>query len=86
MRNWKGVLAMGLSAALVIGAAQLIPEQNTKTANAETTDSSNDNMTPPSGMPAFPAPIKLYLTFVLIPQNPSLKFLYKTFYSLKSSF
>lgn len=58
MRNWKGVLAMGLSAALVIGAAQLIPEQNTKTANAETTDNSNGNMTPPSGMPDGTPPAK----------------------------
>lgn len=51
MRNWKGVLAMGLSAALVISAAQLIPEQNVKSANAETIDNFSDNMTPPSGMP-----------------------------------
>lgn len=58
MRNWKGVLAMGLSAALVISAAQLIPEQNVKSANAETIDNSSDNMTPPSGMPEGTPPAK----------------------------
>ena len=36
MRNWKGILAMGLSSALVIGAIQLVPEQTAKNANAET--------------------------------------------------
>ena len=58
MRNWKGVLAMGLSAALVISAAQLIPEQNVKSANAETIDNFSDNMTPPSGMPEGTPPAK----------------------------
>ena len=58
MRNWKGVLAMGLSAALVISAAQLIPEQNVKSANAETIDNSSDNVTPPSGMPEGTPPAK----------------------------
>lgn len=50
MRNWKGILAMGLSSALVIGTIQLVPEQTAKNANAETVNTS-DNMTPPSGMP-----------------------------------
>lgn len=58
MRNWKGVLAMGLSAALIISAAQLIPEQNVKSANAETIDNFSDNMTPPSGMPQGTPPAK----------------------------
>ena len=58
MRNWKGVLAMGLSAALVIGATQLIPEQNIKNANAETVNNSNNNMTPPSGKPEGTPPAK----------------------------
>ena len=58
MRNWKGVLAMGLSAALVISAAQLIPEQNVKSANAETIDNFSDNMTPPSGIPEGTPPAK----------------------------
>ena len=49
---------MGLSAALVINAAQLIPEQNVKSANAETIDNSSDNMTPPSGMPEGTPPAK----------------------------
>lgn len=48
MRNWKGILAMGLSSALVIGTIQLVPEQTAKNANAETVNTS-DNMTPPSG-------------------------------------
>lgn len=48
MRNWKCILAMGLSSALVIGTIQLVPEQTTKNANAETVNTS-DNMTPPSG-------------------------------------
>ena len=48
MRNWKGILAMRLSSALVIGTIQLVPEQTAKNANAETVNTS-DNMTPPSG-------------------------------------
>ena len=58
MRKWKGVLALGLSAALVIGATQLIPEQNIKNANAETVNNSNNNMTPPSGKPEGTQPEK----------------------------
>lgn len=57
MRNWKGILAMGLSSALVIGAIQLVPEQTAKNANAETVNTS-DNMTPPSGMPQGTPPAK----------------------------
>lgn len=58
MRNWKGILAMGLSSALVISAAQLIPDQTSKSANAETTINSGDNMTPPSGKPEGTPPAK----------------------------
>ena len=57
MRNWKGILAMGLSSALVIGAIQLVPEQTAKNANAETVNTS-DNMTPPSRMPHGTPPAK----------------------------
>lgn len=57
MRNWKGILAMGLSSALVIGTIQLVPEQTAKNANAETVNTS-DNMTPPSGMPQGTPPAK----------------------------
>lgn len=57
MRNWKCILAMGLSSALVIGTIQLVPEQTTKNANAETVNTS-DNMTPPSGMPQGTPPAK----------------------------
>ena len=55
MRNWKGILAMRLSSALVIGTIQLVPEQTAKNANAETV---SDNMTPPSGMPQGTPPAK----------------------------
>lgn len=57
MRNWKGILAMRLSSALVIGTIQLVPEQTAKNANAETVNTS-DNMTPPSGMPQGTPPAK----------------------------
>ena len=50
MRNWKGILAMGLSSALVIGTIQLVPEQTAKNANAETVNT--------SGMPQGTPPAK----------------------------
>lgn len=58
MRNWKGVLAMGLSAALVIGATQLVPEQTAKNANAETIDNSSDSNSSSSDRPQGTPPAK----------------------------
>ena len=49
---------MGLSASLVITAAQFIPDQVTKNANAETTNSSEENMIPSGEKPDGTPPAK----------------------------